>query len=278
VIRQPFDRAAYAASVSKQLFEEIVVVVKPAVRFMSIAALLIAVMNVPDAQAQGRHQGRTTRAMGQGVAPLFVIRYDAVQKELALTQEQVAKVKDVVAEVHEEWAQQIQAAGAGSSRQQNLSREERQQRIAEMRSKQAEIASNVNTKYGSKLAEILDKPQQSRLREIAIQLAGSQALRDAEVVQKLGLTKAEQDQLAAVHTEYSEKIAQLRSQRGQGDRAASFAKMNELRQEELAKSTEVLTKTQQETFATLKGKPFDVAQIHQFHGRHSTKTKGDKSA
>jgi hypothetical protein len=262
----------------KTTFEEIVVVVKPAVCFMSIAALLIAVMNVPDAQAQGRHQGRRTWAMGQGVVPLFVIRYDAVQKELALTQDQVAKVKDLVAEVHEEWAQQIQTAGAGSRKQQQLSSEERQQRIAEMRSKQAEIASNVNAKFRSKLAEILDKPQQSRLGEIAIQVAGSRAFQDAEVVQKLGLTKAEQDQLAAVHTEYSEKIAQLRSQRGQGDRAASFAKMNELRQEELAKSTEVLTKPQQETFATLKGKPFDVAQLHHSHRRHSDKTKGDKSA
>jgi hypothetical protein len=259
-------------------FEEIVVVVKPVVRCLSIAALLIAVMNVPNAQAQGRHQGRRSLRMGQGVAPVFVIRHDAVQKELGLTQEQVAKVKDLVAEVHEEWTQQIQAAGGGFRGQQNLSREDRPKRIAEMRSKQAEIASNVNAKFRSKLAEILDKPQQSRLSEIAIQVAGSRAFQDAEVVQKLGLTKTEQDQLAAVHTEYSDKIAQLRSQRGHGDPAASFTKMNELRQEELAKSTEVLTKTQQETFATLKGKPFDVAQIHQFHGRHSTKTKGDKSA
>jgi hypothetical protein len=260
------------------MFEGIVVVVKSAVRCVSIAALLIAVMNVPDAQAQGHHQGRRSRGMVQGVAPLFVIGHDAVQKELGLTQEQVAKVKDLVAEVHVEWTQQIQAAGGGFRGQQNRSREDRQTRIAQMRSKQAEIASNVNAKYGSKLAEILDKPQQSRLHEIAIQVAGSQAFQDAEVAQKLGLTKAEQDQLAAVHREYSDKIAQLRSQRGQGDPAASFAKRNELRQEELAKSTEVLTRIQRETFTAMRGKPFDVAQIHQSHGRHSTKTRGDKSA
>jgi hypothetical protein len=253
-------------------------VIKHSIRFMSIAALLIAVMNIPDAQAQGRHQGRRTWAMGQGVAPLFVVGHDAVQRELGLTQEQVAKVKDLVAEVHEEWTQQIQAAGVGFRGQQKLSREERQKRITEMRSKQAEIASNVNAKFHSKLAEILDKPQQSRLSEIAIQVAASRAFQDAEVVQKLGLTKAEQDQLAAVHIAYSGKMAELRSQRGHGDRAASFAKMNELRQEELAKSTEVLTKSQQETFATLKGKPFDVAQIHHSHRRHSDKSKGDKSA
>jgi hypothetical protein len=77
--------------------------------------------------------------------------------------------------------------------------------------------------------------------------------------------------------EYSDKLAQLRFQRGQGDPATSFAKMNELQREQLASSTEVLTKAQQDKFAKMKGKAFDVAQIYQLHGRHSAKTKGVKS-
>lgn len=243
-----------------------------------VAALMSAAANVPNACAQGRHRGTAGLGMGQGVAPVFVIGHEAVQKELALKPEQIAKVKELVAEVREEWTQQIQAAGLDSSGQQNLSREDRQKRMAEMQSKRAEMSKTVNDKFRSKLAEILDKPQQVRLYQIAIQVAGSQAFQDAQVAQDLGLTKVQQDQLAAVGKEYSDKIAQLRSQRGQGDPEARFAKMNELRREQLANSTEVLTKAQQEKFATMKGKPFDVAQIHQLRGRHgANKTKGVKS-
>lgn len=247
---------------------------KGLIRCVLVTAILIAVANVPNVRAQGRHRGTAGLGMGQGVAPVFVIGYEAVQKELGLKQEQIAKVKELVAEVHEEWTQQIQAAGLDSRGQQDLSREDRQKRMAEMQPKWAVISKNVNDKFRTKLAEILDKPQQVRLHQIAIQVAGSQAFQDADVAQDLGLTKGQQDQLVAVGREYSGKIAQLRSQRGHGDPVASFAKMNELRQEQLAKSTEVLTKAQQEKFAKMTGKPFDVAQIHQLRGRRGAKTKG----
>jgi hypothetical protein len=247
---------------------------KGLIRCVLVTAMLMAVANVPNARAQGRHRGTAGLGMGQGVAPVFVIGHEAVQKELGLKQEQIAKVKELVAEVHEEWTQQVQAAGLDSRGQQDLSREDRQKRMAEMQPKWAVLSKNVNDKFRTKLAEILDKPQQVRLQQIAIQVAGSQAFQDAGVSQDLGLTKVQRDQLVAIGTEYSDKIAQLRSQRGHADPAASFAKMNELRQEQLAKSTEVLTSTQQEKFAKMTGKPFDVAQVHQFRGRHGAKTKG----
>lgn len=247
------------------------------IRCALVTAFLIAVTNVPNARAQGRHRGTAGLGMAQGVAPVFVIGHEAVQKELGLKQEQIDKVKQLVAEVREEWTQQVQAARGDLGGQQNLSRKDRQKRMAEMQPKWAVISKNVNDKYCTRLAEILDKPQQVRLHQIAIQVAGSQAFQDAEVARDLGLTKVQQDRLAAVGKEYTERIAQLRSQRGHEDPAASFATMNELRQEQLAKSTEVLTKAQQTKFAKMTGKPFDVAQIHPFRGQHSAKTKGVKS-
>ena len=45
--------------------------------------------------------------------------------------------------------------------------------------------------------------------------------------------------------------------------------MNELRREQLASSTEVLTKAQQDKFAKMNGKAFDLTQIYQLHGRHT---------
>jgi hypothetical protein len=242
-----------------------------------LVTALIAVANVPNARAQGRHRGTEGFSMGHGVAPVFVIGYQAVQKELGLKPDQVDKVKEIVSEVREEWTQQIQTAGLDSSGQQNLSREDRQKWMAETQPKWASISKNVNDKFRAKLAEILDKPQQVRLYQIAIQVAGRQAFQDAQVAQDLGLTKVQQDQIVAVGKEYFEKIAQLRSQGGRRDATERSANFNELRQEQLAKCTEVLTKGQQEKFAEMKGKAFDIAQMHQFGGRHSSKTKGIKS-
>jgi hypothetical protein len=242
-----------------------------------LVTALIAVANVPNARAQGRHRGTAGLGMGQGVAPAFVIGHESVQKELGLKADQVDRVKALVAEFREEWTQQIQAAGLNSSGQQNSSREDRQKWMAETQPKRALISKNVNDKFRTKLAEILDKPQQVRLYQIAIQVAGSQAFQDVQVAQDLGLTKVQQDQIVAVGKEYSEKLAQLRSQSGRRDATERSAKSNELRQEQLAKSTEILTKDQQEKFADMKGKAFDVREIHQFGGRHSAKTKGVKS-
>lgn len=250
---------------------------KGLIRWVLVTAFLIAVTTVPNARAQGRHRGAAGFGMGQGVAPVFVIGYEAVQKELGLKSDQVDRVKELVAEVREEFTQQIQAAGLDSSGQQNSSREDRQKWMAETQPKRALISKNVNDKFRTKLAEILDKPQQVRLYQIAIQVAGSHAFQDAQVGQDLGLTKVQQDQIAAVGKEYSEKFAQLRSQGGRRDATERSAKSNALRQEQLAKSTEVLTKDQQEKFAHMKGKAFDIAQMQQFGGRHSTKTKGIKS-
>jgi hypothetical protein len=252
---------------------------KGLIRCLLVTAFLIAVMNVPNAHAQGRHRGTAGFGVGQGVAPVFVIGYEAVQRELALKPDQVDRVKELVAEVRGEWTQQIQAAGLDSSgsRQQNLSREDRQKWMAETQPKRALISKNVNDKFRTKLAEILDKTQQVRLHQIAIQAAGSQAFQDAQVAQDLGLTKVQQVQIVAVGKEYSEKIAQLRLQGGRRDTTERSANSNELRQEQLAKSTEILTKEQQEKFADMKGKAFDLAQMHQLGGRHSAKTKGVKS-
>jgi hypothetical protein len=255
-----------------------IVIARIVFRCVPIAALMIAAMNVPCAQAQGRHHGARSVGMSHGVAPLFVLGHEAVQKELALTPEQTDKVKQLVADVHEEWSQQVQAAGGGSRGNRDQSREDRQKRFTEMRSKYAAITKNVNDKYRGRLAEILDKPQQTRLRGIAIQVAGIQAFNDADVARDLGLTKTQHDQIAAVHQEYADKFAQLRSEGRQRQSGEGLTKMHELRQEELAKSTNVLTPPQQEAFATMKGKPFDFAQLHETHRHHGDHTKSGRSA
>ena len=187
---------------------------------VAASALVVAAMTVTAAVAQERHHhGRHAGAM-HGVSTLSLLGNEAVQKELALRPDQTEKVHDLLAEVHAEWKQQMQAARETTRGQENSSGEDRPHRSGDMRSKFAEISKSVNEKFRGKVAEILDGPQQSRLREIAIQIASTQAFQDADVARELGLTNRQQEQLAAVRHEYAEKFAELRHQGGENGPAA----------------------------------------------------------
>jgi Spy/CpxP family protein refolding chaperone len=265
---------------------------------VAAVALVVAAMTVTAAVAQERHHhGRHAGAM-HGVSTLSLLGNEAVQKELALRPEQSEKVHDLLAEVHAEWKQQMQAARETTRGQENSSGEDRPHRSSETRSNFAGISKSVNEKFRGKVAEILDGAQQTRLREIAIQISGSRAFQDADVVRELGLTNQQQEQLAAVRHEYAEKFAEMwheGSENSGGENGArehgarqdaeggrhngeGFAKMHELRQEEMAKSISVLNPEQQARFATMKGKPFDLAQLHQAHHRHHGRGNSGRSA
>jgi hypothetical protein len=268
-LRRSFGGAAGAASLESN-FEEIVVVRKISVCCLSVAALLVAGMNSSYAQSegQGHRHGRHAAWMAHGVNPLAVLRSDAVQQELALNPEQTNRVQELLSQVHEEFSRQIQAAGGGLRGDRKQSSEDRQQHSAETRSKFAEISRRVNEEFRGKLASILNPAQQTRLREIAIQAAGTHAFQDTEVARQLGLTPAQQEQLAAVHREYAEKFGQLRSEGGERHSRDQFAKMHELRQQELSQSIGVLTPAQQQTFAAMTGKPFNFGHHHRGHDRN----------
>jgi Spy/CpxP family protein refolding chaperone len=247
------------------------------------AALAVAATTVTVAMAQEHHRHARHEGMAHGVSTLFVLGNEAVQKELALRPEQTEKVKDLLAEVHAEWKQQMQAARGTARGEENSPNGDRAHRSGEMRSKFAEISKSVNEKFRAKVAEVLDGRQQARLREIALQAAGTHAFQDADVVRELGLTSQQQEQLAAVRHDYAEKFAELRQgarQNGEGARqnGEGTSKMHELRREELAKSVSVLTPEQQAKFATMKGKPFDLAQLHQAQHRHHGRGNREKSA
>ena len=64
-----------------------------------------------------------------------------------------------------------------------------------------------------------------------------------------------------MNEEFGTKTRELFQQGAGGGGAGGFEKMQELNKEREAKINEVLTKAQLETFAKLKGKEFDVAQL-----------------
>jgi hypothetical protein len=139
----------------------------------------------------------------------------------------------------------MQAAGGGGGP--DATPEEREK----MRAKMVEIRKGINDKFLPKLKEALDASQLKRVHEIAIQSAGASALLDPGVQTELKITGEQKDKLASISKDLQKQLAEL-------PQAERRAKMQEMGQEQLAKSTEVLTKDQQTQFASMKGKPFDL--------------------
>jgi hypothetical protein len=186
-------------------------------------ALTLAVCQEAQAQRFGRGGGRGMGAMlPDSVSTVFCVQIPGAQKELKLDEATTDKVKNMIREYRDE------------------ARKER-----EGGSDMATLRKKLDGEYAPKLAAILDKTQQTRLREIAIQVAGVHALQDATVVKDLDLTKEQQDKIAGIVKEHGEHAG--------GGGAAAFM---EHRREQLDKAVAVLTKDQQEKFEKMKGKPF----------------------
>jgi hypothetical protein len=231
---------------------------------VTIAALALAISTVQDAQAQGKRGGGMGMRGARGVNPLMLVGNPAVQKDLGLSEENATKVKEITDDVRQEMQEQIAGSGIDFQGLRDLQGEEREKRMAEIQTKMAEVNKTINDKFLPKINEILDKSQQKRLHEIAIQAAGSAALEDAGVVKDLGLSKDQTDKIKSIVKDFSGKTRAIPRD---ADRSERMAKTAELREEETAKVTEVLTKDQQAKFTDMKGKPFDTKSLQGGGGR-----------
>jgi hypothetical protein len=211
---------------------------------VTVTAVVLAFADFQQLVAQGRRGGLVARGP-LGVDDLTVASLEAVQKEVGARPEQKEKIKALADDVREEIMQQMSSASVGLATA---------AATAEERQKLAEIRKGINDKYLPKLATTLDKAQLKRVHEIAVQAAGAQALLDPGVQKDLALTIEQKEKLVSVHKEFSKTLADV-------PRAERMAKMREVSEEQLAKSTEILTRDQQAQFTSMKGKPFDVTLL-----------------
>lgn len=182
------------------------------------------------AQPNGGRAGQASMTIYQ------VAMTEAVQKELALMDEQKAKLQALSQEIRE-------ALGAPAGGEQNLSDDERARRRVENR-KKLEL-------FRPKLAEILSAAQGERLQQITWQNGGPLALEDSELARKLNLTKDQREKITASIRSHAEKTR----------RSGSLARVQELRVAREAEVMGLLTEEQKSTFEKLKGKSFDVSRI-----------------
>jgi hypothetical protein len=204
----------------------------------------------------------------------------AVQKEIALEGENAEKVQKVLDSFREEMMAEVEKAGlgfGGFSQLADLKPEEREAKMREMGEKRMALMTKVNEKFIPQLKQVLTDAQFERLQQIGWQAAGSLALSGPDLGKALDLTKEQQKKIADINKDYGDKQAELRRNAFGGGGAAGaggggagpgggpgggmFAKIQELNKERDGKALEALSKEQQEKYAKLKGKPFDLAQL-----------------
>ncbi|HEV8071523.1 MAG TPA: hypothetical protein VGP76_27660 [Planctomycetaceae bacterium] len=223
---------------------------KSLVPCVAVAALSLLLVNVHQASAQNRRGGMGMRGP-QGVDDIAIAHNAAVEKEIGIKPDQKEKIDDLFKDVQEEVQSAMASSGIDFASLRDLPQEERAKKMGEVMAKAAEVRKGVNEKFLPKLKDALDATQLKRVHEIAIQAAGAQALLDGGVQNELKVTPEQKDKLTSISKDVQKQLAGLRG-------AERMTKMQELNEEQLAKSNEVLTKDQQAQFASMKGKPFDV--------------------
>ncbi|MBI1914625.1 MAG: serine/threonine protein kinase [Planctomycetes bacterium] len=143
----------------------------------------------PDARAELRATKDRVKkilddlALLQGAWQLSLLSESTVRDDLRLSDEQRQRIKDLAHRIEE----QRQKSFGGFHR---LSPEEREQRFVEM--------ARVND---AAVAEILSREQLRRLGQIALQLRGAAAFREADVAKALNLTDSQKERISAIEAE-----------------------------------------------------------------------------
>lgn len=221
-------------------------------RFFGIALPLLAVCMMAGnvALAQGRGRGRGFGGPGMG-GPGMLLGNQQVQKELKMTEDQVAKIGEIQREM-------FAGFGQGGGGFQNLSDEERQKRFEEMRKKVEE-----NNK---KMLALLDAGQNARLKQIQLTVGGVAGLAGEQDVAKeaakeLKLTNDQKEALKTINEESGKKSGEIFAGfRGADEeqRTKLQAQLAEIRKDTEAECLAVLTDEQKAQFEKLKGPKFEL--------------------
>jgi hypothetical protein len=193
-----------------------------------VVAAVVAVA-APAAQAQQRGG----RGMGGGrMTPTMLLGQKSVQDELKVSEDQVGKITQLAAKQREAFAEL-----------RNLQGEERQKKLQEL-----------NQANEKQLAEILKPEQLKRLKQIAWQQQGGQALAESDVAEALGLSGEQKEKIKTINEDAQKEMREL-FQPG-GNREEAQKKMAEMRKATEEKRMAVLTDTQKAKWKELLGEPF----------------------
>ncbi|MCS7305133.1 MAG: Spy/CpxP family protein refolding chaperone [Thermoguttaceae bacterium] len=189
----------------------------------------------PGGPGPGRFFGRMAGPGGR----LMLLMNPAVVKELELTEEQQAKLREIGEQMRERMREQF----AGMR---DLPPEEREARFREMREKMEAQVKEIQEKVN----QILLPHQVKRLDQIAFQTRARMGggglgglIDDQEIVKKLGLTEEQVQKLRQIRDEVRERLRTLPQQ---------------IQKEAEEKAMQVLTEQQRQMLKELMGERFEM--------------------
>jgi len=195
------------------------------------------------AQARKKTDDHRSALPVEPVSPaLFLLRDPLVQKELKLTDRQIAAGGSLAAEFNDTiW--RFRDASLDS----------------EVALKEARL---VNSQIEPRLADLLDAKQLARLDGIVLQVQGTDGLSYSSTAAKLSLTDEQQAKIAKLTAAYREALSKLRAQSATGKDLAELNRRAAALQTGLQDDLQgVLTKPQRERWIDLRGTPIDISRL-----------------
>ena len=242
-------------------------------------------LGTPRLQAQGRNN--PFRAMSRMLDPttssaMVLLQRDDVKSEILLSQRQGEQLDEAQKKAQEDMRKSFKDAMPDTSSMQNLSDDEKKEKMQEVRTKMQEVARTgqaaMSNDIDKKAQEVLRPDQIKRLRELDLQWRGPLALSDTKVAEKFGLTAEQKTKVTALVASYrktqetmiADVMSSLRPKSddpntppARPDPSAIMTKMAEaqekldkIRTEMGDKALEVLTDEQKTAWTTAQGKKF----------------------
>jgi len=183
---------------------------------------------------------------GRGGNSMMLLRRTDVQTDLQLSADQKTKLDDLMTSMRGQRGDR-QNRDASATPPTDA---ERQAMRAQMEARRAEQQKQVDA--------ILTPAQQSRLKEISLQLQGNMALLNPDVQTQLDFTSAQRDKVSGLRDKMMEASQTIFQKIQDGsltreDAMKSMQKNGEIMKEELGK---VLTRSQADKLKSLQGAPF----------------------
>lgn len=181
-------------------------------------------------------------AQFMGFPITFMLQHNpALQKELKLTEEQLAKIKELTPKIQEKFK-------ADFEKVQKLDEKERP-------AKQQEVAKAMRQETFKALADVLKPEQMKRFKQIDLQQRGDRALNDEEVQQSLKLSDEQKSKIKSIREAHREAFA-----KGMKENPMEFnKKIQAMNKETSEKVKGVLTDEQKKALQELMGEPFHPA-------------------
>jgi Spy/CpxP family protein refolding chaperone len=259
----------------------------PRLHLLALAALIGAlVIATADAQPPGggRRPGAIMGGRGgpgmMGGGLLGLLGMQEVREELKVTEAQQDKLRELGEKLREE----MRGIFPDREATQDLTPEQRRERMQEAMEKFRKEAEKRAPEVEKQIAEILDKAQFKRIKQLEVQRQGVDALLRADIIQALGLTQDQQGKIKEAIEERNKKQEELGEQmRGmfQGgfrdmseeQRADARKKMEQLGEKRREIQTEAqkkamgfLTDDQKAMMPNLMGEPFEFPRFDRRRG------------